>query len=358
MKVAAAGAFVIAFALHAAPARAHAVGVSRGEYRVAGPAVEADLAFASTELASAFPALDRDGDGALAAAEVSGARPLLTEAIVNALEVRTPSGPCRATLEDARLAEADGLTIRAAYRCAGAGTAVSLRVGFLAALSIGHRHLATVAPASGEAVRAVLYESRPALDLAASRAGAGEAVTRAVAWPLFRLGVHHILTGYDHLVFLLALVLVGGRLRPLLVVVTAFTAAHSLTLGMAVLGVWAPSPRAVEPAIALSIAYVGVENWFVRSAERRWLLTFPFGLVHGFGFAGALGEVSLPARDVPLALAAFNVGVEIGQLAVLAVVLPLVLRLGKTRWFPDHGVKALSAAVAVAGFSWFLGRLG
>jgi hypothetical protein len=113
----------------------------------------------------------------------------------------------------------------------------------------------------------------------------------------------------------------------------------------------------VEPAIALSIAYIGVENWFVRSADRRWLLTLPFGLVHGFGFAGALGEVSIPAPDVPLALGAFNVGVEVGQLAVLAVLLPLVLLLGRTRWFPDHGVKALSAAVALAGIVWFVGRV-
>src|SRR6185503_8851629 len=160
------------------------------------------------------------------------------------------------------------------------------------------------------------------------------------------------------LMFLLGLILVGGRLRPLLLVVTAFTVAHSLTLGMAALGAWAPSPGLVEPAIALSIAYVGVENWFVRDAGRRWLITFPFGLIHGFGFAGALQEISLPSAQIPVALAAFNVGVEAGQLAVLALVLPLLLWLGRRRWLPDRGVKILSTAIAVAGVCWFVSRLG
>jgi hydrogenase/urease accessory protein HupE len=178
-----------------------------------------------------------------------------------------------------------------------------------------------------------------------------------VAGPLFRLGIQHILTGYDHLLFLLGLTLVGGRLRPLLVMVTAFTVAHSITLGLAALDVWAPGPRVVEPAIALSICYVGIENWFVRDVRRRWVITAPFGLVHGFGFAGALKEISLPTVDVPLALASFNLGVEAGQLAVLAVILPLVLWLGRRRWFPEAGVKTVSAAIAVAGLCWFVRRL-
>jgi hydrogenase/urease accessory protein HupE len=224
----------------------------------------------------------------------------------------------------------------------------------LASLSIGHRHLATVAVPDGEPAHAVLYESHPEVEVGVSR----EAGLRGpVALPLFRLGIEHILTGYDHLLFLLGLILVGGRLGPLLVVVTAFTLAHSLTLGLAALGAWAPSPGFVEPAIALSIAYVGVENWFVRDASRRWLITFPFGLVHGFGFAGALQEISLPASQVPVALAAFNVGVEAGQVAVLAAVLPGILWLSRRRWFADRGMKAASAAIAAAGLFWFVTRV-
>jgi hypothetical protein len=121
--------------------------------------------------------------------------------------------------------------------------------------------------------------------------------------------------------------------------------------------VWAPSPAIVEPLIALSIAYVGVENWFVRDAERRWLITFPFGLVHGFGFAGALREVALPTGQLPLALGAFNAGVELGQLAVLAPLLPAVIWLRKRPAFGERGVKLASAAVALLGLFWFAERL-
>jgi hydrogenase/urease accessory protein HupE len=340
-------------AAHAVPARAHTVGVSRGEYRVSGSSLEADLVFARPELAMALPALDADRDGSVSAGEVPGARALLADVIVRALVVRAASGPCEGRLDETSLTEEDGLLVRAVYRCAGPPTA--LRAGFVSALSLGHRHIASASGPGAEPVHAVAFESRPDLELPGAN-GAAAAVT-GVAGPLLRLGIQHILTGYDHLLFLLGLILVGGRLRPLLVMVTAFTVAHSITLGLAVLGVWAPSPSLVEPAIALSICYVGIENWFVRDASRRWLITAPFGLVHGFGFAGALKEISLPAADVPLALASFNVGVEAGQLAVLAVILPLVLWLGRKSWFPDAGVKTVSAAIAVAGLCWFVSRL-
>src|SRR5262249_1173881 len=128
---------------------------------------------------------------------------------------------------------------------------------------------------------------------------------RRIFGPLFVLGIQHILTGYDHLLFLLGLVLIGGPLRSLVGAVTAFTVAHSITLGMAALGVWTPSPRIVEPCIALSIAYVGVDNWFARDAKGRWRVTFPFGLLHGFGFAGALRDIAVPSANVPTALFAF-----------------------------------------------------
>jgi hydrogenase/urease accessory protein HupE len=245
--------------------------------------------------------------------------------------------------------------VRALHECPPGVRPRSVRVNFLGALSLGHRHIASTSLDGAAPRRVVAFEARPEIELGT----AVEAVPGAtgVAGPLFRLGVQHILTGYDHLIFLLGLILVGGRVRPLLVMVTAFTVAHSVTLGLAVLGVWAPSPRLIEPAIALSICYVGIENWFVRDPGRRWLVTAPFGLIHGFGFAGALQEVSLPAAELPLALVSFNLGVEAGQLAVLALMLPLVLWLGRTAWFPGRGVKALSAAITVAGLCWFVCRV-
>ena len=342
--------------LPASPGFAHTVGVSRGTYSVSSSTVEAELMFARPDLMTALPDLDSNRDGALSTAELTASTRLVERTIVRGLEVRTASAACEGELEAAELTEQDGLAIRARYHCG--NEPFSIRLGLLDSLSLGHRHIAS-ALVGEETLRAVVYEASPEFRVAPpSRetlaAGGG---TGTVAWGLFRLGVQHILTGYDHLLFLLAVVLVGGRLRSLLVVVTAFTAAHSVTLALAALGVWAPSPRIVEPAIALSIAYVGVENWFVRDAARRWLITFPFGLIHGFGFAGAIREISLPSDQVPVALAAFNIGVEAGQVAVLLVVLPALQWLRKNDWFADRGLKAVSAAIAVAGVFWFVTRL-
>ena len=329
---------IAAVSLFAAiPAFAHTVGVSRGEYHASGSTLTADLVFARPELTAAVPGLAAD-------------------ALIAALDVRSASGACRGTLVGTAATEQDGIAVHLSYVCPDAPDALTVRLALLRSLSLGHRHLAAV-PGAGAATAtatSVLYESSPELRLTTT-AGAGG--TQSVAWPLFRLGIQHILTGYDHLLFLFGLILVGGRLRPLLVVITAFTVAHSITLCLAALGFWAPSPRLVEPAIALSIAYVGVENFFVREASRRWLITFPFGLVHGFGFAGALREIALPQGQVPLALASFNAGVEAGQLAVLALILPLVLWLGRRPWFAPAGVRAASLAVTVAGLYWFAIRI-
>jgi hydrogenase/urease accessory protein HupE len=171
------------------------------------------------------------------------------------------------------------------------------------------------------------------------------------------MGIEHILTGYDHLLFLLGLVLVGGPIRSLVGAITAFTLAHSITLGLAAFGIFTPSPRIVEPCIALSIAYVGIENWFARDAKGRWRVTFPFGLVHGFGFAGALSEVALSPPEIPTALFAFNLGVEIGQIAVLAMALPLVLLAHKKSMWERAGMRACTSAIALAGIVWFIARL-
>jgi hydrogenase/urease accessory protein HupE len=268
--------------------------------------------------------------------------------------VRVSAGSCTGGLEGAGPTEQDGVELAAVYQCPGQATAFSVRLGLLAELSLGHRHLVS-ATSPSQTVRTVLCEGQPELALAPSSPGTGERGT--VGPSLFRLGVEHILTGYDHLLFLLALVLVGGPLRSILGVVTAFTLAHSVTLAIAASGVWVPRPTLVEPAIALSIAYVGIENCVSPDMRRRWRLTFLFGLVHGFGFAGALREVALSAVQIPLALASFNVGVEAGQLAVLAVVLPLVSWLGGREWFAGRGLQVASIAISAIGLCCFVVRV-
>jgi hypothetical protein len=337
-------------------AHAHVVGLSRGDYRVRGKDMVAELTFARPELAGSVAGLDLNQDGAITEEEIAQAGSALDQAIVQKIGVSSPAGVCLGAFRKAFLTEQDGIAIQATYRCHDNPAMLSFQFGFLGILTHGHRHL-TAMTAADATQRAVAYAENAEFHLVVSDSGKAHAGAEAVGWSLLKLGIEHILTGYDHLVFLLGLILVGGRFKSLLIVVTAFTVAHSLTLGLATLGVWAPSPTFVEPAIALTIAYVGVENWFVPDAARRWLITFPFGLVHGFGFAGALQEIALPPEQIPLALVAFNLGVEVGQIAVLVPVLPTILWLRRRPWFVGIGVKGMSAGIALAGGWWFISRV-
>jgi hydrogenase/urease accessory protein HupE len=167
-----------------------------------------------------------------------------------------------------------------------------------------------------------------------------------------KLGVEHILLGFDHLAFLIGLVVLPGSFRNMLAAVTAFTAAHSISLALSVLGVVAPPSLWVEILIALSIAYVALENLLRRTAPGRWRITFVFGFVHGFGFASALQEIGVPADRAPAALALFNLGVELGQLAVLAAVLPVlsVLRRQPKLW--RVSAQALNLTLILLGLGW------
>ena len=174
-------------------------------------------------------------------------------------------------------------------------------------------------------------------------------------WQFLRLGVAHILTGYDHILFLLALLLVGGRLRHLVKIITAFTIAHSLTLILATLGLVAPPARVVESVIALSIIYVAVENCLMTQRTRRWIVTFVFGLVHGFGFYGILRDLQLPQQGLVVSLCAFNIGVEIGQMMIVTLCYPLLVLLAGQPW-RLRVVHTLSLVIGGLGLYWFVER--
>lgn len=171
-----------------------------------------------------------------------------------------------------------------------------------------------------------------------------------------RMGVLHIFTGYDHLAFLLGVVLIGGSFKAILKVVTSFTVAHSITLGLAAFNIVNLPSRLVESAIALSIMYIALENLFFKKFDRRWIITFFFGLIHGFGFASALREVNLSRQMLATALFSFNLGVEAGQLCIVSALLPALLYLSRLR-INGAIVKGCSAAIFVMGSVWFWQRL-
>jgi hydrogenase/urease accessory protein HupE len=176
----------------------------------------------------------------------------------------------------------------------------------------------------------------------------------------FSLGVTHILGGLDHLLFIFGLMLARPRIKELLKVATAFTIAHSITLSLSVLNIFSMSPRIVEPLIALSIVAVAIEK-FLKPNDKVWWtvgIAFFFGLLHGFGFAGALSEVDLKAGQAGIPLAAFNIGVEVVQASLILITIPILSAAMKK--FPKPYVsatKVCAALIGLAGSFWFFERV-
>jgi len=182
----------------------------------------------------------------------------------------------------------------------------------------------------------------------------------AIAVRYLELGFTHIVpNGFDHMLFVLGIFLLSRRLRQVLAQVSAFTIAHSITLALSVYGIVSVPSTVVEPLIAVSIAYVAIENIFLSELKpRRIALVFAFGLLHGMGFAGALKELGLPRSEFVTALLTFNVGVEAGQLAVIATAFLLVgWQCGNRKWYRRIVVVPASALIACTAVYWTVERL-
>jgi hypothetical protein len=323
--------------------------------------LEATLVFDRAELGALLPGAPGDAEAAAAFAS-SAAREVIEHRIVRGVRLSDRTGQaCPGTLSALGMSENAGIRVTAVYRCATAPETGGVELAFWDALTPGHRHLALALGGAPRAARdsdpQVLYEGQPRLVLAPvlGEGPAAGGVASLAGW--LALGIEHILGGYDHLLFLLALVIVMPVGRTLAATVSVFTLAHSLTLALATLRVVAPPASWVECAIALSIVYVGLENLTPRAARPRFAIVFGFGLIHGFGFAGALAERGLGVAQTPGALLSFNAGVELGQLAVLALVFPLVQQCRRMRWFEPRAVPALSLGTALAGAVWFFERV-
>lgn len=220
---------------------------------------------------------------------------------------------------------------------------------------------ALVAQSEGDAVPARQWLIGPGESRPAPLAARSVPPTRAqVAGQYLVLGFTHILPkGLDHILFVLGLFLLSQRLRPVLLQVTAFTLAHTLTLALTVYGVVSLPASVVEPLIALSIVYVAVENLWTRELRPwRLALVFAFGLLHGMGFAGVLSELGLPRAEFLTAIVSFNVGVEAGQLTVLALAfLALALPFRTRPWYRQAVVIPASLLIAAVGLYWSIERV-
>ena len=262
-----------------------------------------------------------------------------------------PCEPAHGFVEAPR-AEVESVTLVMDFACAATVRDLVIHDDLFDVLGPDHHTLAKVESPGVTRELAFATEAREArISLGASHETSGGSGS------FLLLGVEHILTGYDHLLFLLALLLRGGRLVSLLKIITAFTLAHSVTLAVAVLGLVAIPDRLVESVIAASIVWVAMENLILREApSQRWLVSFLFGLVHGFGFASALTPLKLPGWNLAKALLGFNLGVEAGQALVVLFLLPLLVWMRGAAWEP-RAVRAASLGVAVVGLAWFVERL-
>ena len=344
----------------ARPGAAHEINTSYSVVSVRSDSVRLILSIDEADLIRLDPQIDVNGDGLLYRDEVRGGGEAMALKLQDRLSTEVDGEPhTPEMLSAAPEVDVDGnLFLRIVYDVPladepPATLVLDLEKFLQAPLLDEHKNLVRVFVASDQPeLLAVLSASSPVGRFQLREEVDLLAQVMHFVW----LGVEHIFIGYDHIMFLAALIVIGSRLGPLVKIVSAFTVAHSITLILAALEIVSLPTRWVEAGIALSIAYVAFENFWIRGASHRWMLTFAFGFVHGFGFANVLRDLGLPSQGLVPSLLAFNVGVEIGQVVIVAILLPGIL------WAAKHGhqqrlVQVASAVILLFGVGWFVERV-
>jgi hypothetical protein len=297
-----------------------------------------------------MPDLDRNRDSRISYAELDEAIERISAAVQQHFVVRGADAPIQTTVERYRLADETRVRLDLVYRFASDVTMLDVTSTLDAVTQPNHRHMMSVRSAD-QIHEAVLDAGRPRATFDAASASPYLSTLGTFLW----LGVEHIFTGYDHLAFLVGLLIATASFGSLVKIVTSFTVAHSITLALATFDAVVMPTRLTESLIALSIAYVAAENLLRARAIERYRITFLFGLIHGFGFSTILREMQLPRSNLALSLFSFNAGVEIGQLAFVAVVFPAMLYMASSRW--QTAVRAtVSFGVVSLSAYWFVQR--
>ena len=349
------GGFLVVCGLWASQAHAHEIGLSVVDLRVDSERLSVQLTFAQSEVEallsdegiarkSRTAAADSSRTG-LEALAMTALELTLDERILHASEVMVQPEPNNT------------IQFRLSFPVS-AGSRLVVKSMLPARLTPGHRQFLVVRGKTGQTLTERILDGKGnTVEVELARSTSAQAGPGSFGQFLV-LGVEHILTGYDHVVFLLALLLAGGAFWNTAKIITSFTVAHSITLALAALDVVRIPSSVVEPLIAVSIVYVGVENLLQGDLRWRWLLTFAFGLVHGFGFASVLRELGVGEAGVGVAvpLVSFNLGVELGQVGIMVLVLPLIWRLRSQPFFVMRCVPACSLLVTVVGGYWLLQR--
>ena len=345
---------LVALAAEAAPAIAHPAPFSYLDIRIERGAIDVTIAAHAIDVAHEIGVAD--AARLLEPAVLPERAPAIVELLRERLRLRADgallTGGVWSSPEP--MADRDSLRVRVRFDLSKDAGRLSVDA-LLFPYDPIHQTFVNVYERDALTAQAILTPGKPAMEHFAGTPQGTLAVVRRFG----AAGIHHILIGPDHLLFLVGLLLPGGSLRRLALVVTAFTAAHSVTLSLAALDVVRAPAWLVEPAIALSIVYVGADNLTVRGGRdvRAWI-AFAFGLIHGFGFAGVLREMDLPSRALGWSLFSFNVGVEIGQLLVVsAVAWALALVRARSEVAGRRLTVGGSVAVIAAGGYWFVERV-
>jgi hypothetical protein len=312
--------------------------------------------------------LDRNRDDRIDWGEVRTRRDEIDRYATSRLLV-TGEAPCPLQVTDHAIDRHSGGTYLVLSLTAPCGSEGALSVDYNALFDVDaqHRGLLKLETAGGAVLSAVLSREQPRQTFAPGGASRWQAFVGYV-----RDGVVHIAIGYDHILFLIALLLPavlgrdGRAWRPVprlsvaagtvIKIVTAFTLAHSVTLSLATLGIVQLPSRLVESVIALSVLLTAIDNVVPFLPARRWTVAFAFGLIHGFGFASVLADLELPRSALALSLVGFNVGVELGQLAIVAVLIPLAYLLRRTALYQPVMLRGGSVAIGLLAAGWLAER--
>ncbi len=344
-------------------ARAHDPGISTAQGELRAGVLALTTGFAPADVQQLLPPALRH-DGTWTQVEFEAAKAQLIAIAPQLWEARAGETTMAPRSVRVELLPGDNVSFEIEFpRKRGAET-LTLRANKVPELPAGHRQFVIIADEAGSTIAKKLLSARDAIievPLTGSTTAAPAPDSNATtAWGFVKLGVEHIWTGYDHLLFLFALLIVCRSFRSIVAIVSCFTLAHSITLALATFELVKLPASLIEPAIAASIVFVGVENLWRRGEEPRgrWALTFAFGLIHGFGFASVLRDLGLGrgSEGIVLPLLTFNLGVELGQIVIAAAVLPLVWWLRKKEVFVRRGVPILSVGIALAGLYWLLER--
>ena len=340
---------------------AHDVGLSTATVRLQTHQLQMVLAFALRETEQ-IVSLDADHDGRVTTNEFFAGRDNLAIHIAEKCLVRFDGADIKPDNVRCQLEEGDRADISVDFP-APRFHELEIKFPVIKQLAPGHRMFFSLYNPAGDSVAERLLDAKNdsvSIEIGVPTGPAKDQSAPHSIVDFLKLGVAHIGTGYDHLLFLFGLLIVTRTFKSAFAVITAFTLAHSITLAVASFDIFSLPARYTEPLIAASIVYVGVENLLRRGdLKGRWMLTFAFGLIHGFGFASVLRDLGVGSNGsgVAMPLFSFNLGVELGQITVAAIVLPMIWKLRTNPVFVQRWVPACSITVALAGSYWFVQRV-